>query len=99
MAARVVPGRPAHLAVGDDVEARFLLQGDRLVYGAVFCGAQLIWRDRAGVCRKPRRKEVLRLQQAPDCFGAELLRAWSHPSRPLGLTPGRLIRGADRTTL
>ena len=59
-------GQPPKLAVGDDLAARCLLQGDDVVYCRVFAGPELGRVQLTGGERFARVQQRLRTQQAAD---------------------------------
>jgi hypothetical protein len=65
-------GEPSHLAVGDDVQARFLLEPDRLVDGAVLNPLELWRSDLAAVQPVARLEQPSRPEEASDHVGARL---------------------------
>ena len=56
----------AHLAVRDDVEARVLLEADRVVHRGVLGAYELVCGQLAAVERGSRLEQLGRPQQAPD---------------------------------
>jgi hypothetical protein len=60
---------PAGLAVGEDVQAAVVLQGDGLVDGAVLHALVLARRERAVLQPLACVEQVLRAQERPDVLG------------------------------
>ena len=71
LAKTVLKVEPAHLAVGDHVEARVLLQPHRLAHRLVLDGVQRVRGDLAVIERNARFLDDLRPQQAADHVGAD----------------------------
>jgi hypothetical protein len=71
---RADEGQAAQLPVGDDLDARALLQRDRVVDRAVLDPLELAAPDRAGHHLLARLQQLRRPQHAPDDLGADDLR-------------------------
>ena len=64
-------GEPAELAVGDDLAARGLLQGDDVIHRRVFARPELVRAQLAGGERFARFQQRLRTQQAAHVVGVD----------------------------
>ena len=71
VAKTVLEIKPAHLAVGDHVEARVLLQPHRLAHRVVLDRMQRVRGDLAVIERNARLLDDFRPQQAADHVGAD----------------------------
>src|SRR3989304_4399560 len=96
-----VPGLPAHLAVGDPLKTRVLLELHAVADRGVLGGAELGGAHLAGLPLEAERLERGRAQQAANVIGAERRARISHgaPGRYFAPVGARMLPRCSRTWL